>query len=43
LLHRLGEAEPSREEKIGRMLGAQDASNAVRLEYELHARCDGFG
>jgi hypothetical protein len=38
-----GQPQPAREGKIGRMLGAEDAANAVRLQDELHKRSDGFG
>jgi hypothetical protein len=37
-----GESEPAREGEIGRMLGAEDAANAVRLQDELYGRSDGF-
>jgi hypothetical protein len=35
LVHGHGEAKPSREREFGRMLGAQDAADTVRLEDEL--------
>jgi len=43
LVHGPGEAEPSREGEFGRMLGAQDAADAVRLQYELDVCGDRFG
>jgi hypothetical protein len=43
LLHGLGEAEPSREEEIGRMLGTKHAADAVRLEHELDLGGDWIG
>jgi hypothetical protein len=43
LVHSDGEPKPAREGEIGRMLGAEYAANAVRLQNELHKRCDGFG
>jgi hypothetical protein len=43
LVDRDGEAEPSREGEIRRMLGAEDAADAVRLERELDDRSDGVG
>jgi hypothetical protein len=43
LVHGNGKAEPSRERKIGRMLGAQNAANALRLQDELYLRGNGFG
>jgi hypothetical protein len=43
LLHGLGEAEPSREEEIGRMLGTQHASDAVLLEHEVDLDGDWIG
>jgi hypothetical protein len=43
LVHGHGEAQPSREGKIRRILGPEDAADAVRLQYELDKRCDGFG
>jgi hypothetical protein len=42
LVHSDGEAEPAREGEIGRMLGAKDAVNAVRLQDELDERGDVF-
>ena len=42
MLHGLGESEPSREDEIGRVLGAQHAADAVLLEHELDVRGDGF-
>jgi hypothetical protein len=38
-----GEAQPAREGEIGRMLGAEDAADAVRLEHKLDDRGDGVG
>jgi hypothetical protein len=43
LVHGHGEAEPSREREFGRMLGAQDASDAVWLEDELDVGGNRFG
>jgi len=43
LVHGHSKAQPSRERQIRRMLGAQDAVNAVGLQDELDVRCDGFG
>jgi hypothetical protein len=43
LVHGHGEPEPPREGEIGRMLSAEDAANAVRLQDELDKRRDGFG
>jgi hypothetical protein len=37
-----GEAEPSRELEVGRMLGAKDAVDAVLLQHELDDRPDRF-
>jgi len=43
LVHGDGESKPAGEGEIGRMLSAEDAANAVRLQDELHERRDGFG
>jgi hypothetical protein len=43
LVHGHGEPKPSREREVGRMLGPEDAVDAVRLQHELYRRCDGFG
>jgi hypothetical protein len=43
LIHGDGEAEPSREREFRRMLGAQDASDAVWLEDELDVGGNRFG
>ena len=43
LVHGYGQAQPSREGEIRRMLGAQYAADAIGLEDELDVRGDGFG
>ena len=43
LVHGHGEAQPSREGEIRRMLGAQYAADAIGLQDELDVRGDGFG
>ena len=43
LVHGPGEAKPSRKGEFGRMLGAQDAPDAVGLQYELDVCGDRFG
>ena len=42
MIHGDGESKPSGEGEIRRMLGAQDATDAFRLQDELHKRRDGF-
>ncbi|HMJ95606.1 MAG TPA: hypothetical protein VK486_07125 [Thermoleophilaceae bacterium] len=43
LVHGDGEAQPSREGEIRRMLSAQYATDAVGLQDEFNVRCDRFG
>ena len=43
LVHGYGQAEPPAEGKIGRVVGPQDAVNAVIFENELDFRGHGFG
>ena len=43
LVNRPGEAEPSRKREFRHMLGAQDAADAVRLQYELDVCGHRFG
>jgi hypothetical protein len=43
LVHDDGQTQPSREGKIGRMLGAQYTADAIGLQDELDVRGDGFG